>query len=458
MRETSEQYVSRRLDEVAEKHFEIGLKGFADKEEYRHCLEECYALIARRECKVLQKEDSERFWMSVEEFDAQGWQGGFKCLQNRFCHISWEAFDELFATRHKGKKSWKIPYSRLLDALVEEKVIVRCGHYKRGKFPKSYLLHRDFVYDVVGYYVLTRNRDEDADVFKCFCARPSRRVLQIKMKKIREEYASLGEKHGRTVRLPDGWDDEGGIDEWGRFTFDSDGMTVDELARGLRGFKNQKRGHFKGGRWYDWFVRCPSSFRKYVYNGSRHYRELFDCHSGFMWMFSLYGVRMGQVSSEECRRMIDHCFSGTFYGDISEACKTSLVKTSFMRVLNMSELGLRCFCNVKAPHVSSVMKTVMKNLKQEYPEWYSFLEELKKNCAKKSEKCEDRDSYGRGVYLALSKIEKEVIDGVKNELANRGHAIRHLMRVHDALYGLEDVEGMEEMVRMVVDKIIYKSI
>lgn len=54
----------------------------------------------------------------------------------------------------------------------------------------------------------------------------------------------------------------------------------------------------------------------YLYRRKK-YRELIDCHSGFFWMFAIYGYQKEKIEKDECKKMISHCFKGTFYQDIS---------------------------------------------------------------------------------------------------------------------------------------------
>lgn len=158
-------------------------------------------------------------------------------------------------------------------------------------------------------------------------------------------------------------------------------------------------------------------------------------------MFALYGVRMGQVSVSECSIMIDHCFSGTFYSDLSGVPKTKLVKGLFMRVMNMTEKNLNYFC-LKNPS-GSMCRKIKSNLERQYPEWFAFLMRMK-----------EVDDFSKFLHKELTIIEKEVMDGVKEELEKRGFSIEHLKRVHDALYGLEDIDDIEKILKMVVNKMV----
>lgn len=252
--ETSTDYIRIRLDDVAQKHYKENSKAFYDFNDYRVCLDECYALIARKECEVLEKEGCDFFWMSYEDFQSKKWHGDFSCFHGKFLNINRNEFLNLFPIRRDGKKTWRIPYSDLLDALVDENIIIRNDHYKKGEYSKSFLLHHDFVYDVVGFYLMNKKPYEDVDIFQCFNAHPSRRDVLNTLKDVKKVYKGRLEKNGLTVRLPLNWHEESGIDEWGRFGFDTEGMTVFELERGIHFFKKHTSGCYSAGRFLSGFM------------------------------------------------------------------------------------------------------------------------------------------------------------------------------------------------------------
>ena len=199
----------------------------------------------------------------------------------------------------------------------------------------------------------------------------------------------------------------------------------------MKSFKKHNPPRYKGDRVYDWFVSCPSAFRRYIYKGHRHYRELIDCHSGIFWMFALLGYRNGRIGSEECQRMIDHCFKGTFYTDVSKRKKTKAVKRTFMRVLNMSKGQERYMVGMRR---DALFIHIRRELFQSYPQWSSYLTYLKRT---------KHGKIGRYNHYRTIAIEKIIMDELRRRLESIGYT--DLRRVHDALYGLEDVSGIEGM-------------
>lgn len=218
-------------------------------------------------------------------------------------------------------------------------------------------------------------------------------------------------------------------------------MYIDDIIDGLKRFKEHKTIGYVYGRYYDWFTSCTSAFRHYIYIGNNHYRELVDCHSGMFWMFAIYGYRLGKISKDETLKMIEHCFSGTFYTDVSgEKIKTKELKAKFMKIANMHN-GQLCFlCNN-----DETAKTIYSNMKVLYPEWINFIDELRN--LHKSE-------IGQKNHEAITNIEREIMDELK-DLLEREYNVKNSLRVHDALYTLNDIDDIDDILYgLVIEKYV----
>jgi len=253
-----------------------------------------------------------------------------------------------------------------------------------------------------------------------------------KLKEAVKIYSGLGEVGGLKVILPKDW--EKSVTPYGAFTF-NEKLTVENLIRGMKLFRKQGKGHYRHNRYFDWFVSCSSAFRVYIYKGEKHYRELVDCHSGIFWMFALHALKGGKIGAEECKRMIDHCFCGRFYTDVSGREKTRAVKTMFMKVLNMRARDVR---RMEKENHNELFIRIKEGLARSYPELSEYLEHLRATPS-------DRNEIGIGRYnhYSTTKFEHKIMDKLQKKLEKLGYS--DLRRVHDALYGLEDVPDIDQI-------------
>jgi len=141
---TGEEYVAQRLDALADKSFQANSKGFKDKEHFRFCLGECYALIANGTCRKLEDVQDPKFEMDYDEFAASGADG--RVDFDGFCNIPSDDFEHLFElVKYDDGKRKRVPHSVLLKLLAEDNIIAINPFYQKGVFSKSYLLHWDFI-------------------------------------------------------------------------------------------------------------------------------------------------------------------------------------------------------------------------------------------------------------------------------------------------------------------------
>ena len=436
----TERLINDKLDEIADKNYAENAAHFKDKAHFTVSLKWCYALVANRTCQEWNALNGIDHRLTKEDFISN-----FKSLAFGLdnAHIHSASFKMAVGSfRQNGRKAI-IPYSKLLKILSDGGIIHANHKYSSGKdsdghdvsapFSKSYSLDSRFMFEVIERYIDGKAQTEPFDIYKCFCAYYPNKLLDSKIKEAKALYVSQTETEGIKVILPCGWENK--ISPFGSFTFDEE-LSIDKLIRGLKAFRTHKMPKYKGDRFYDWFTSCSSAFREYLYKDGKHYRELIDCHSGIFWMFALYGYKNGRIDKEECQRMIEHCFKGSFYSDLSNREKSKDVKRVFMKVLNMSR-GQEHY--MEATLKDPLFIQIHRGLSKCYPQWTAYLASLKKRFNKK---------IGKHNHFKSISIERDIMDELKNRLESRGHT--DLRRVHDAMYGLENVTGIKEILHDVV--------
>lgn len=439
--------IQTRLNEILEKNYLEGDLHFKNKAHFKMSLEQCYALVANRTCQKWNARNGIDCRMSREFFTANFTSLVFG-LEHSYIHSS--EFKKMLPSCRVNGKTTAIPYSSLLEMLADAKIIHINSSYSAGvhfgkhlvsnTFTKSYCLDSFFMLEVIDAYLGDKLPTEPFNIYSCFNAYYPNKLLIEKIKEAESLYRCLREKDGIKVVLPHGWENQ--ISPFGYFSFDEK-LTIDKLISGINAFEKNNQGRYTGGRLYDWFTSCPSAFRKYLYKDGKHYRELVDCHSGIFWMFALYGYKNGRIDKEECLSIIDHCFKGTFYADISHQEKTKAVKQMFMKVMNMS---IRQEHYMGETLKNKLFTTIHRGLSESYPQFANYLASLKKSYHAK---------IGKKNHFATIKIEKDIMDILKKKLETLGYT--DLRRVHDALYGLEDIPNIETILYdIVID--YFKSI
>ena len=427
------EWIASAITEIADRNYEKVASHFKGKAHFKSSLERCYALLANKTCQEWNELNGIDPCLTKEDFMANFMSLAFG-LKNTYIHSN-DLKKAFPSYRFNGKKK-VVPYSKLLKMLSDGGIIHVNNSYSSGKesaghdaftpFSKSYGLDFCFMFKVIGAYFDEKPPTEPFNIYKCFCAYFPNRLLDSKVKEAKSLYDNQVEIEGLRVVLPHGWENQ--LSPFGCFSFDEE-LSIDKLILGLKSFKTNKPPRCNGGRTYDWFTACPSSFRRYIYKGDRHYRELIDCHSGIFWMFALHGYRNGRIGGDECLRMIDHCFNGTFYTDVSKREKTKAVKRTFMRVLNMSRGQERYMEEMRR---DALFIHIRRELSRSYPQWSSYLVYLKRT---------KHGEIGRYNHYRTIDIEKIIMDELRRRLESIG--LTDLRRVHDALYGLEDVAGIE---------------
>ena len=433
----SKNIIKGKLDGIADANYESNATHFKDKEQFKMAIESCYAFVANKTCMQ---------WNDVNgvdyQLDSDITATDFSILIYGIEHtpIHSNDFKRLLGScRLRGKKT-RVPYGIILKALEDGGIIEINSSYSSGKdangneicsaYPKSYRLDSRFMFKVIKEHFTHAKRNEPFNIYKCFQAFYPDRLLLAKIDEAKNLYDKLKKKEidGLRLCLPDGWHKR--ISPFGYCTFDEK-LEIDNLIGGMRLFEKHKQGSYTGGRYYDWFTSCSSAFRKYLYKGGKNYRELIDCHSGIFWMFALHGYEEGKIDRAECKRMMDDCFKGTFYSDVSGQEKTKTLKQTFMKVLNMSRRQVNYMENTLN---DELFIKIHKKLYRAYPQWSAFLDELK---TKKHGK------IGRYNHFATIRIERKIMDELKSRVERLGYS--DLRRVHDALYGLESVPDIEKM-------------
>lgn len=401
--------IINRLKETAARHYKPYEGRFPSFELFENSLIDCYRLIAWRVA------------MKWEDFFGDPAVtreriGALRFLEN--CPIHSSEFSALIPHR----RQFRPPYTACLESLANDQIIHICPHYSNNPskpFSKKYGLANSFIKSTIA------SRPQDtipADIYDALDGHCPKVLLRKKIRDSAKIYNALKETDGIKVVLPQLWDTQ--CNDRGYFAFNPE-LSIDNLLLGLKSFKKQTIRGYRKSRYYDWFVSCPSAFRTLLHVGDRPYRELVDCPSGMFWMMSIYGYQKGQISKEECRKIIRHCFSGTFYSDLSGEKKTRFIKTQFMLIPNSTKRG---FAHLNG---NALCKRICCSLAKEYPMLWDMFSKIR----------EDSPNPGEVIYAAYSPIEKHSMEELDYTLTQNG--LTHLRRVHDAIYGIDEIPEPE---------------
>ena len=428
-----------KLTEIADRNFAENATHFKGKTHFLDSLERCYCLVANRTCQEWNEVNGIDHRMSKADF-----LNDFRLLtfslENSYIHST--EFKRAFKSYWLNGKKRNVPYGVLLKMLLDGGIIhsnqsyssgLECGHEVWQPYSKSYSLDSRFMFEVIEAYLDGKSKDEAFNIYECFQAYCPNKLLEAEIEKARILYGTMEEQEGVSVILPHDWDRQ--ISPFGYFYFNTK-LTIKSLLQGMRSFQRHTRPKQNGGRIYDWFSSCPSAFRSCLWKDGKHYRELIDCHSGIFWMFALHGYAQGRIGREECQRIIDHCFQGTFYTDVSGQAKTKALKQVFMKVLNTTKNQERYIERIVQ---DPLFKKIRLDLSRRYPQWMAYLEYLKGKHPRK---------IGKHNHYDTIKIEKQIMDELKRRLEALGYS--DLRRVHDALYGLQDVKNIDSILYQVV--------
>ena len=435
----TKELIVEKLAEIADRNYAENAANFKDKTHFLDSLERCYCLIANRTCQEWNETNGIDHKMSKSDF-LKDFRLLVYPLENSYIHSA--EFKRIFKSYWLNGKKRNIPYGVLLKVLSDGGIIhvnnsyssgMEDGHEVWKHWPKSYCLDSRFMFEVIEAYIDGKGKDESFNIYECFQAYYPNKLLEAEIEKARILYRTMEEREGIRVILPNDWETQ--ISRFGYFHFDKK-LTVESLLQGMKSFQRHTRPKQNGGRIYDWFTSCPSAFRTCLWKDGKHYRELIDCHSGIFWMFALHGYSQGQIGREECKRIIDHCFKGTFYTDVSGEAKTKALKQVFMKVLNTTRKQEWYF---EEKEKDSLFKKIRLNLSRRYPQWTAYLSILKDKHPRK---------LGKYNHYFTTRIEKRIMDELKRRLEALGHT--DLRRVHDALYGLEDVKDIDSILYQVV--------
>ena len=442
MKKTKE-IIEKRILEISKSTFKNGIANCTDEYQYRISLEKCYLLISNFTCQKWVKSFSAHHPMNIAD------------IPDFTMKVSPANIPSALFKRHLGysnseSRKSRIAYTVILKILEESNIIHVNNRYSTGTdtvkaFTKSYRLSRNFMCDLLKTYIETN--PSRFSIYDCFHGWCPNLLMEQQIKTAKELYATIEPHDGINVALPPKWEDC--IAPFGWFRFNPD-LTVERLIKGLRAFTNHRQGEYTGSRMYDWFTLCPKSFRQYLFKGGRHYREVVDCPSGIVWMFSMFGYQSGRISHDECLKMIRHCFYGDFYKDVAEVKdKTTrrIVKTTFMQVLNADKRAENFHKNIlETPY----FLTIERNLKSSYPEWYAYLKYLQSQKRERmsfldTQNVEDPTcaTLGRFNHYATTQIERNIIERLIVKLERQG--LTDLHRVHDAVWGLENVVNANEI-------------
>ena len=428
--------IRRILSEASERQYPNYGHSFQTPVQFQEALENCYSLIASRTALAWKQNIGMSLDFSSAIFQNVNW---YYADLIPFVSIHSDSFQDLFKTYRRNGRKKKIPYSLALKALEAERIIEVDKGYSNGidkgrHYAKSYRLHRDFLLPLMDSFLIRKRTTENKipSIYDCLCAYFHGRLLERKLNEAKIIYERLQPHEGLSVSFPRNWKKQ--VCAFGFFSFDND-LDLLNLVSDLRYFEKHADYGYTAGRHYDWFVSCSSSFRKYIHLGGKSYHELIDCHSGFFWMFALYGYAKGKIGADECKGMIDECFDGKFYENISQQPKSRAVKIEFMKVMNMTKRQVNAITKYQP---DGLFSRIRERLASTYPQWSSFLEAIRAE-----PKMRNRIKIGKFNHYALTRIERHIMDELKRRLEARG--LKGLRRVHDALWGVDDIDEAEIM-------------
>ena len=415
-----ESFVSNRLSMVAKRHF-INCQGnFASLSHFQQSIESCYRIVALRTLNEWNDSLGE-LRMVKDAPPISSLSHIMHSLKDRQIK-SVEFAKALQRFRTVDGRQRRPSVTDCLNALSSEGVIHMVKAYSndpKHPFAKRYAIDNGFLKEAIVNYLKDKQPSDPFDMREALCITWPKAILG---KMLRSAQACLRDIpptiEGVRLQLPDGWGL--GCDAYGRLCF-LPGLDIQHLLLNMRTFKEQRIIGERHGRYYDWFTECSSSFRPYLFIGDRHYHEIVDCPSGAFWMLAIAGYREGKISQNETCAIIRHCFRKTFYADISRTEKSNLIKKKFMRVLNDSCRDLKRLL------ADPLAQIIVKSLSSRYPQFWAYIQSIRQGA----------ENPGAQIHRMTTRIEKSIIETLMETLIQGGHT--HLRRVHDAIYGLEEV-------------------
>ena len=420
---TPQNYIANSLENAASKHL---LNYPNDYDNHAHCLRDLtklYHRIALHSSTILEDQLG-----CTQSFTATDLDDTLN-----FAYYK-EANSDIFATElsnivtpyiDKAKCQHRPSYKNCVQTLIDAGII-HCNksyrHDAHNGFPRQYGLHANFIRNAFSYYTQTNS---EINFFKALRLLEPPRTLKHKIRKVKDLYEETRNINGLQIVLPSGW--ESAVDEYGDLTVNPK-LNIDLLYRNMQIFSRQYDAGYKFGRYYDWFTFCSPEFRSLIHINGKHFVELADCPSGMYAMLPIVGVQERQISPDECHAIIDHCFQGTFYSDLSGEKKTKRLKVQFMIVFNSSPSAFSIA--LKDPVISHIATSTQAL----YPGFWTWIEERRHRFGNK---------LGRQNHIDSTCIEKKLMETAKKRL--EGIGLSNIRRVHDALYGIEYIPGVQHM-------------
>jgi len=427
---TNDRYIAKKLKEVAQKHFSKYSGEYQSFEEFRETIETCYCLVANKTATAWVEYYGVDQFLSLDRYQMN--RNAFLISIKR-PQIPSRNFSKAIKRLNKRR----IPYIHALDAMEEEKIISRGTHYCVGKFSMQVGIHNHFLDQLMTQYLQQHENTMPISVHEALHGYYPNRLLQHNLKTVQKEYRKLGPVNGIELRFPDNWNRM--CSPFGWFTFDQK-LTIDNLLRDIITFKKQYIKGYSYGRFYYWFTNLSKAFREYLWVGSKRFREIVDCHSGFFWMSAIKAFKENAITKIECLKMFDQCFSGNFYSEIGKTVKTQELKRKFMQVINTHRGQLR---QLSKNDVDNVYSTIINSLKEEHSSWWKWIEERR---------IKYKGLIGLINHVEITNIEKDIMKNLSSYLINNGYTNIH--RVHDAIYGIDDVDNISEILKDISVKYI----
>ena len=419
-------YVANRINETACTHYESYKTQFSSLEQFKSALNDCYGFVA---------------WHAANEFEKMFGTSSIglddprrKVLSIAPIRINSKDFGKILANFKDTNGKWhRQPYGLCLDALEDDHILYISDSYSNAvgqSFPKSYGIENSFFINALEDSSARRDSQRPSRILRAIRGHYPLRLLKGKIREAKLLYASLKPFEEITCILPEGWENQ--CNDTASFNFNPK-LSIDNLLSGLNLFHNHKPPTVQYGRSYDWFALAPSQFRQYLFVDGNHYREIVDCPSGIFWMLGIAGFREHKVPKEEALRLIDQCFTGHFYTNISGvAQKTPALKKSFMKAINT---------NSNALHYASTdpqIKRISQNLGIQYPNLWAWIGDKRNTLPVK---------VGLENHILSTEIEKQVMTTLTTHFEEMGY--QHLRRVHDALWGVQDIPNASDSLHQI---------
>jgi len=418
-----ERFVDRKLQSIAENRYEECKERFLSEQHFLDCMIICYNIVAEKFC---------REWINKRTAGIHLTQSTVSNIIRsvKLCNIPREMFADALERFRKNGRLIRPPYRACLDSLVADRIVHCSDAYSNAEghsYSKAYGLHNDFALEAVGNYLASMMSSESFDIRSAILARPPAMLIDSLIRKAKRIYQDLGDINGVRLVLPNGWEK---VDGNGHLLCNPD-ISISRLLEDMQLFKDQKDYGDKYGRHYDWFTSCSSAFRSYLFVGDKQFYEILDCPSGVFWMLALAGFREGKISRPEASRLIFHCLRGTFYSDISGEEKTPALKVVFMKIINSTPKQHRKLDD-------QLSKTIIANLSTNYPGFWTYVQAKQKTS----------ENVGRDVHAVTTHIERIIMNDIVSLLRSNGCSQLH--RVHDAIWGVDDVPNPPEYLYGVV--------